>query len=317
MNWQDKCEVIYHFRNDESILIVTKPEYRFDGCHAVVLDSKTAELALSNNANWKTISGAKVLIGKGGRIIAGMGGKFSHVPIKGAVSPSLNGFGGIVEGKDITDSFTCVSDPDKSWAQQVAEQQGFNAKPRLVDDVEFIKAATESGIVGFRTWEDFAHEDTGRILKKASDCKAEFHENDKIQYNAAGKQVWGGGIYLATTNNPKQGKLPKTKIRDAMKDSLGYGEKGRRATAVVTLDKSAKIADGNKIMREFWRREDYLSKYNGDVGAYLASQGYDGAKFMRSKKVDYVVVYNRTKLVVLNDPDHEQFGLFDEYHNAW
>ena len=79
MNWQDKCEVIYHFRNDESILIVTKPEYRFDGCHAVVLDSKTAELALSNNANWKTISGAKVLIGKGGRIIAGMGGKYSNL----------------------------------------------------------------------------------------------------------------------------------------------------------------------------------------------------------------------------------------------
>lgn len=314
--WQDKCKVVYEFC-DGRMLIVTKDDCRFDDQQVVILDSKTAQLALSNNANWKTINGSHVLIGKGGKIVVGMGGKFQTVPIKGAVPSSLNGFGGIVEGKDITDSFTCVSDPDKSWAQQVAEQQGFNAKPRLVDDVEFMKAATESGIVGFRTWEDFAHEDTGRILKKASDCKAEFHENDKIQYNAAGKQVWGGGIYLATTNNPKQGKLPKTKIRDAMKDSLGYGEKGRRATAVVTLDKSAKIADGNKIMREFWRREDYLSKYNGDVGAYLASQGYDGAKFMRSKKVDYVVVYNRTKLVVLNDPDHEQFGLFDEYHNAW
>ena len=317
MNWQDKCEVIYHFRNDESILIVTKPEYRFDGCHAVVLDSKTAELALSNNANWKTISGAKVLVGKGGRIIAGMGGKFATVPVKGAIPNSLNGFSGVVEGKDITDSFKCVSDPNKSWAEQISEQQGFNAKPRLVDHEDFVKAATESGVVGFRTWEDYADIDTGRIIKKASDCKAEFHENDKIQYNAAGKQVWGGGIYLATTNNPKQGKMPKSGIREAMKDSLGYGEKGRRATAVVTFDKSAKIADGNKIMREFWKREDYLSKYNGDIGAYLASQGYDGAKFMRSKKVDYVVVYNRTKLVVLNDPDHEQFGLFDEYHNAW
>ena len=30
MNWQDKCEVLYRFRNDARVLIVTKPEYRFE-----------------------------------------------------------------------------------------------------------------------------------------------------------------------------------------------------------------------------------------------------------------------------------------------
>lgn len=43
------------------------------------LDSRTSELAAKHGANWKTISGAKVLIGKGGKIIAGMGGKFSNL----------------------------------------------------------------------------------------------------------------------------------------------------------------------------------------------------------------------------------------------
>ena len=312
MNWQDKCEVIYHFRNDASILIVTKPEYRFDGCHAVVLDSKTAELALSNNANWKTISGAKVLVGKGGKVIAGMGGKFSHVPQKGGSIPSLNGFKGVAESKDLDGNFSCVSGTSKSWVQQIAEQQGIDGKPRLVDDAEFRKAATECGILAYRTWEDFNG-------KAANEFKDELSHNDSILYNNEGKQVWGGGIYVAATNNPKAGTLPTRgkRIQKAVQDSCSYGAEGKRATAVITFDKSMKIADGNKLNKEFWKRDDYLSKYNGDIGAYLASKGYDAARFMRSKDVDYIVVYNRTKMIVLNDPDHMAYGLANEYHSFY
>ena len=43
------------------------------------LDSRTSELASKHGANWKTISGAKVLVGKGGKIIAGAGGKFANL----------------------------------------------------------------------------------------------------------------------------------------------------------------------------------------------------------------------------------------------
>lgn len=309
--WQDKCKVVYEFC-DGRMLIVTKDDCRFDDQQVVILDSKTAQLALSNNANWKTINGSHVLIGKGGKIVVGMGGKFQTVPIKGAVPSSLNGFGGIVEGKDITDSFTCVSDPDKSWAQQIAEQQGIDGKPRLVDDAEFRKAATECGILAYRTWEDFNG-------KAANEFKDELSHNDSILYNNEGKQVWGGGIYVAATNNPKAGTLPTRgkRIQKAVQDSCSYGAEGKRATAVITFDKSMKIADGNKLNKEFWKRDDYLSKYNGDIGAYLASKGYDAARFMRSKDVDYIVVYNRTKMIVLNDPDHMAYGLANEYHSFY
>ncbi|MBR2880904.1 MAG: hypothetical protein IKB96_00895 [Prevotella sp.] len=46
-------------------------------------DSPTSDLATKHGANWKTINGAKVLVGKGGSIIAGMGGKFDKVPTSG------------------------------------------------------------------------------------------------------------------------------------------------------------------------------------------------------------------------------------------
>ena len=55
----------------------------------------------------------------------------------------------------------------------------------------------------------------------------------------------------------------------------------------------------------------------GDIGAYLASKGYDAARFMRSKDVDYIVVYNRTKMIVLDDPDHMAYGLANEYHSFY
>lgn len=45
----------------------------------IKIDSRTSELAAKYGANWKTISGSKVLIGKGGKIYAGMSGKFSNI----------------------------------------------------------------------------------------------------------------------------------------------------------------------------------------------------------------------------------------------
>ena len=123
MNWQDKCEVIYHFRNNESVLIVTKPEYRFDGCHAVVLDSKTAELALRNNANWKTINGAKVLIGKGGKIFAGMGGKYSSLS-------------DLTNNKQLaTSMFSADSDSVKMLGEEVCQEITDQIKGSIIEDV--------------------------------------------------------------------------------------------------------------------------------------------------------------------------------------
>ena len=309
--WKNKCEVIYEFQ-DGRMLVVTKGDCRFDGQQAVILDSKTAQLALSNKANWKTINGSHVLVGKGGKIVTGMGGKFTRITQKGLQeNTSLNGFSGVVESKDISETIEYERVPGVSGAQTVAEQLGISGKPKLVNEDEFQQAVTASGLVAYRTWADFE----GR---KANEFKDEFANNDKIQYNSVGNQAVGSGIYVAATPRAKAGQMPDGNIiKEVMKDSLGYGPSKRRATAVITFDKSMKIADGEKMYDELLNmdRKTAMRKYKMDLGVYLASKGYDAARFSESKNVDYIAVYNRTKMIVLNDPDHKAFGLSDEYNN--
>ena len=309
--WKNKCEVIYQFQ-DGRMLVVTKGDCRFDGQQAVILDSKTAQLALSNKANWKTINGSHVLVGKGGKIVTGMGGKFTRITQKGLQENTfLNGFSGVVESKDISETIEYERVPGVSGAQTVAEQLGISGKPKLVNEDEFQQAVTASGLVAYRTWGDFE----GR---KANEFKDEFVNNDKIQYNSVGNQVVGSGIYVAATPRAKAGQMPDGNIiNEVMKDSLGYGPSKRRATAVITFDKSMKIADGEKMYDELLAmdRKTAMRKYKMDLGVYLASKGYDAARFSESQNVDYIAVYNRTKMIVLNDPDHKAFGLSDEYKN--
>ena len=311
--WKDKCKIIYEFR-DGRLLVVTKDGYRFDDQQVVVLDSKSAQLALSNKANWKTINGSHVLIGKGGKIVAGMGGKFKSVPKKSITGQdvALNGFKGVVESKDISDTIEYTRQNGVSGAQKIAEKRGISGKPKLVDEQDFRKAATESGLIAYRTWGDY----DGR---KANEFKREFINNDSIRYNNTGEQVVGSGIYVAATPRPKSGQLPKGNIiNEVMKDSLGYASPKGRATAVITFDKSMKVADGEKMYDELLTmdRKTAFKKYSMDLGVYIASKGYDAARFRESKNVDYVVVYNRTKMIVLNDPEHEGFGLYNEYHGG-
>ena len=243
-----------------------------------------------------------------------MGGKFQSVPQKGSEpqNTSLNGFKGVVESKDISDTIEYTRQNGVSGAQVVAERLGISGKPKLVNEQEFRRAATESGLVAYRTWSDYEG-------KNANEFKKEFANNDSIAYNGAGKQVMGSGIYIAATPRAKAGQMPKGSIvNEVMQDSLGYAPKKKRATAVITFDKSMKIADGEKMYDELldMDRKTAFKKYGMDLGVYIASKGYDAARFRESKNVDYIAVYNRTKMIVLEDPNHEGFGLYNEYHEG-
>ena len=80
-------EVAVSVRCDgDEITAILKAEYAVDGCRVIKTDAKGA-----SSGNWKTINGAHVLIGKGGRILAGMGGKFKNLSdIKAAPKTSVN-----------------------------------------------------------------------------------------------------------------------------------------------------------------------------------------------------------------------------------
>lgn len=73
--WNETSDAIHALKRNRILGNETKT--------LIKLDSPTSDLATKHGANWKTINGAKVLVGKGGTIIAGMGGKFNKVPTSG------------------------------------------------------------------------------------------------------------------------------------------------------------------------------------------------------------------------------------------
>lgn len=201
-----------------------------------------------------------------------------------------------VDGKDISQTFKTNPSSKKQVFDQVCEQQGFTGKPQLVDRNTFHAAETASGIRGFRTWGD--HGST-----TAQDFKRQLSQSDDFEAAGHGGRVYGGGTYIAINSTVKRGTKPdRTECQKAYNDSRMYGS-GNRSTATVTLDPSAKIANYNTMARQF--RNETLSvrrRFGSDVGAYAAAKGYDA---MIAKDAgwgcDYATVFNRTKLIVLND----------------
>lgn len=233
-------------------------------------------------------------------------------PANQQTNGSLNGFKGSVTGKDISRNLKLNTSYNAAPAvQQVAKQQGFLGKPKLVNSQEFYSAATKSGVIGFRTWNDGTDVTSGKRVS-AKQFKDDFSNKDNISLNGSGGQAYGGGIYIATTRNPQKGTLPKgSKVSDAVNDSLYYGRTGRRATAAVTLDPTAKVADGNTIRRKFFAlSSSEMTRFGGDIAAYAAALGYDAVTWKNAGgNCDYTTVYNRTKLIVLDDPSNSAFGI--------
>lgn len=209
----------------------------------------------------------------------------------------------INEGKDIRKTFQADLSSKKRVFDQVAEQQGFDKKPKVVNQAEFDAVVKQTGVVAYRTWDPGTDGVTGKQMA-AQDFKKMFMEADSIQAAGQGGRAYGGGTYIAANSNPKPGTTPSSKSAGAaLRDSQGYGYSSSKVTATITLDPSAKVADYNTVSRQFNRlQRSARSKYGFDVGAYAAAQGYDA---MRARGAgwgcDYVTIFNRTKAIVLND----------------
>ena len=223
-------------------------------------------------------------------------------PAAQAQKPKTNGHK-MAEGKDISKTFSADPNSKKRAFDQVAEQQGFDKKPKVVDQAEFDAIVKQTGVIAYRTW-DPGRDGVTRKQMTAQDFKKMFMEADSIQAAGNGGRAYGGGTYIAANSNPKPGTTPSSKSAGAaLRDSQGYGYSSSKVTAAITLDPSAKVADYNTVSRQFNRlQRSARSKYGFDVGAYAAAQGYDA---MRARGAgwgcDYVTIFNRTKAIVLND----------------
>ena len=206
----------------------------------------------------------------------------------------------MVEGKDISKTFRTDPKSSKKTFDQVTEQQGFNKKPRVVDQADFDAAVKASGLVAYRTWNPGVDGMSGKSMS-ATDFKNQFKNADTLDAAGNGMRAFGGGIYTAATKNPKKGVAPNQQAAQSAKsNSQVYGGRGRD-TAAITLDPSAKIANHSKISKQFWSlSRNERDRFGGDEGTYAAALGYDAMRVSRGS-CDYLMIYNRTKAIVLND----------------
>lgn len=227
-------------------------------------------------------------------------------------STSLNEFQGMMRGKDVTG--IVKSGKMKANMTDIAKVQGFDQKPKLVGLDEFQASVERSGILCFRTWSDGIDVST-KERKKSETFKDEFSDDSKFVHNGSGGQVYGAGIYLTATISPHRGFSPnEERIEAARNGSVIYGKAKRKkatwATACITINQDAMIVDGHSLQEKF-KTLSFAEKlkYKMDVGKYAIALGYDGAIWKTSFGCDYYTVYNRSSLIVLDDPGNVAYGI--------
>lgn len=209
-----------------------------------------------------------------------------------------------VDGKDISRTFTYNSRAKGEPLDQVADQQGFKGKPTLIkDNTEFSAAVKASGIMAYRTLGDGKDVVTGQ-RKTGGQFADDLKNSDKFSHNGTGGKVYGGGIYIAATSNPVQGKAPSQRAtNNAKTDSQYYGNGGGSKTVAITLQPNAKIGDYSTERASFNRLSaSQKAKFGNDFAAYAASKGYDGMRVTGAGMgCDYITVYNRSKLIIFDN----------------
>lgn len=220
----------------------------------------------------------------------------------------------IAEGKRLEMALQSIK-PKVDDIKDIVKLQGFDGKPTVLSKDDFLKAVKDDTFIAQRTYTA----DTRQKLADYVDMlrNGEFYVDCRVGGKAHGK-----GMYCAA-DFTKGKKLQYIVDEMGHYQEIGMYQRGEQwtMTETIALHPSAKIIQECDV-RQFYK--DYLvetyweSKKNGgtmttkelkrlitqsesrDVGVLAASMGFDA---IRADKVyrgaDYVVVLNRTKLILL------------------
>lgn len=198
-----------------------------------------------------------------------------------------------VVGKDI--SKTCdirQVKGNKDPIDKMAELQGWNKAPTVTDNLEtFQKAAKQSGTMLIRSVD--GNYNTGQSAHDI--CKKTMTDgNDPLGGN--GGKMYGSGMYLvgAQTNN-KTGRNLGMQIADSQRHSYAYGN----TQMIATVHPNAKIAtptQAKKLQSEYRNLSAADRNRFGDYGTYIASKGYDGARW-HDRSDPYITMYNKSAMI--------------------
>lgn len=201
-----------------------------------------------------------------------------------------------VAGKDISNSFDATKiKGNKSAIDKVAEQQGWNKPSTVTNDLDaFQKAAIKSGRVMFRSVDGNGKETADQICKKTMlDGNASLGGN--------GGKAYGGGMYVTDCKLTTAATGSSINAKNlAMSSGESYAYANTQMMATVRPDaKIATAKQANALNNAFYSLSaKQRAKFGYDIGAYIASKGYDGAKWHDdSDPAAYTTVYNKSALI--------------------
>lgn len=213
-----------------------------------------------------------------------------------------------VAGKDISKSFKVdMSRGAKDPIDQVAEAQGWNKGATVTNDKDvFNKAALQSGRVMIRTVDGYGRTTSEQVCNKTM-------TDGNYSLGGSGGKAYGSGMYVVDTSiKGSSGKNMAHKVAAGQQESGYYG--GRNSSQMMaTVHPDAKIATPSQAAKMHSDFHNLSSKerarFGYDANAYMASKGYDGAKWHRdSDPTSYTTIFNKSALIFYG-------GVSDPYGN--
>lgn len=198
-----------------------------------------------------------------------------------------------VEGKDISKTADIRTvKGSKEPIDKIAELQGWNKSPTVTNDLEtFQKAAKKSGTLLFRSVDGNYH--TGQ---SADDVCKDTMTNGNGALGGNGGKLYSSGMYCvgAQTNNAT-GRNLAHQINGSQNHSYAYAD----TQMMATVHHNAKIAtptQAGKLKSEYLNLSTSDRNRFGDVGSYIASKGYDGARW-HDRSDPYITMYNKSAMI--------------------
>ena len=204
-----------------------------------------------------------------------------------------------VDGKDISKTFDADSIRGNARAiDKVAKAQGWDKPATVTSDLEvFQKAAVKSGRVMYRSVDGNGRETADQICKKTM-------ADGKTALGGNGGKVYGGGLYMTDCQIKANGTASSNgkRLASSSRESYCYGQ----TQMMATVHPNAKIAtptQANKMKQDYYNLSGAdQRRFGNDFGAYIASKGYDGAKWhLDSDPCAYTTVYNKSAMIFYSE----------------
>lgn len=198
-----------------------------------------------------------------------------------------------VAGKDISKTVDIHNiSGGKEPIDKIAIAQGWNQNPTVTNDkAVFDAACKQSGRVMCRT----VHDDWGSGMS-ADQVATETMTNGSTSLGGSGGKAYGSGMYVVDYDI--SGGVTARNMAFAQRESYCYGDRQMMAT----VHPSAKIAtptQASQLSSEFWNLpKSEQRRFKFDENSYIASKGYDGAKWMDDDDpTAYTTMYNKSAMI--------------------